>query len=73
MTAKEPLGSSTPETASSNDDVRLDRAWAVMRYFTGPVGLSKDRFNVTASRPLLPARLAGHRVVAVTLIAGNVY
>jgi len=62
-----------PGGGSSGGEVRLDRAWAVMRYFIAHVGLPEDRFNVTASRPSMPARLAGHRVVAVTLIAGNVY
>ncbi|HUT02219.1 MAG TPA: flagellar motor protein MotB [Phycisphaerae bacterium] len=52
---------------------RLDRAWAVMRYLTEHLRLPKGRFNVTASQPSTPARLRGHRVVAVTIITGNVY
>lgn len=61
------------EQASSNDLDGLQRAWAVMRFFTRDARLPAGRFNVTASVPAVPPRLRDSRVVAVTLIAGNVY
>ena len=65
--------SGPPVEGHPEGEARLDRAWAVMRHFTDHVHLPKGLFNITASVPSLPARLRGHRVVAVTLIVGNVY
>jgi hypothetical protein len=65
--------SGPPGDAERAGPARLDRAWAVMRYFVEQVRLPAGRFNVTASVPAVPARLRDHRVVAVTLVAGSVY
>jgi hypothetical protein len=65
--------SGPPEEERPEGPARLDRALVVMRHFTDRARLPRGRFNITASMPSVPARLRGHRVVAVTLIVGNVY
>ena len=65
--------SGPPSEGHPAGEARLDRALAVMRHFTDQVHLPEGLFNITASVPSVPARLREHRVVSVTLIAGNVY
>jgi len=68
------VGESGPGTGRPGEpDVRLDRAWAVVRFLTTNLGLPADRFNVTASSLPVPGRLKGHRVLAVTLISRDLY
>ncbi|MCD6303380.1 MAG: hypothetical protein J7M21_00275 [Planctomycetes bacterium] len=52
---------------------RIDRAWAVMRDFTGRLKLPAERFNITAAGSAPPARLRGHRVVAIAMISRRIY
>jgi hypothetical protein len=59
--------------AAVTQEHRLNRAWAVMQFFTGRLELPADRFNIAADRGAAPARLAGRRVVTVTLFHRDVY
>ena len=62
-----------PARRDETEQSRLDRAWAVMRFFTEQVRLPAKRFNITASMTSTPARLRGRRVVAVALLPREVY
>ncbi|HUU60301.1 MAG TPA: flagellar motor protein MotB [Phycisphaerae bacterium] len=68
------VSESGPSAADpTRHDARLDRAMAVMDHLVRSAKLPRDQFNITASQPVVPARLRGRRVVAVAMITREAY
>ncbi len=61
------------DAGEAPDEARLARAAAVMRFLAAAGETPPERFNVSACDAEVPPRFRGHRVLAVTLIAGKVY
>ena len=53
--------------------VGMNRAWAVMAYFTNVRGLSSKQFNVSSSHQAPPGPRSSGQVVEVVMLAGKMY
>jgi hypothetical protein len=67
------IGETGPDGGPGDgQDVRIDRAVAVMQVLTDQMKVPADRFGITAGTTPIPARLKGYRVVSIALIARKV-
>lgn len=61
------------ETSRSPGGISLERAWAVMRYFTETQGLSRDQFAISAHHSVSGERLQSGSVLEIVLLTRSLH